>query len=198
MAAARVPASSDGGFACAVDNCSRTGFSFPRRAQERYGDWKQCLASSDGSAGMSEISDAREYTPQRFLLEVFRRMCGSPRLWSRWKTTDQMRESPLRVAEIASSVAGVRRFPLHAGRIGRDSLNFFLAQRVFLRRAAEFWCRVSLRRLSLTVFHASTTLDVLNRSNCWHRGGEFFAETHVSTESAPSPQDTRFSRAHED
>ena len=51
---------------------------------------------------------------------------------------------------------------------------------------------------SLTALVASTTLDVLNRSNCWHRGGEFFAETHVSTESAPSPQDTRVSHAHED
>jgi len=51
---------------------------------------------------------------------------------------------------------------------------------------------------SLTAFRASTTLDVLNRSHCWHRGGEFFAETHVSTESAPSPQNTRFSHAHED
>jgi hypothetical protein len=28
--------------------------------------------------------------------------------------------------------------------------------------------------------------------------GEFFAETHVSTESAPPPQDPRISRAHED
>src|SRR5579863_9682387 len=51
---------------------------------------------------------------------------------------------------------------------------------------------------SLTASNASTTLDVLNRSNCWHRGGEFFAETHVSTESAPSPQDPWVSRAHED
>jgi hypothetical protein len=60
------------------------------------------------------------------------------------------------------------------------------------------WRATKSPRPSLTVFEASTTLDVLNRSNCWHRGGEFFAETHVSTESAPSPQDTRFSRAHED
>jgi hypothetical protein len=28
--------------------------------------------------------------------------------------------------------------------------------------------------------------------------GELFAETHVSTKSAPSPQNTRFSHAHED
>jgi hypothetical protein len=51
---------------------------------------------------------------------------------------------------------------------------------------------------SLTALSASTTLDVLNRSKWWHRGGEFFAETHVSTESAPSPQDPWVSRAHED
>jgi len=55
-----------------------------------------------------------------------------------------------------------------------------------------------LFRLSLTLFAASTTLTVLNRStsrDCW---GEFFAETHVSTESTPASQDARVSYTHED
>ena len=50
----------------------------------------------------------------------------------------------------------------------------------------------------MTASAASTTLHVLTRFDSRGRGGEFFAETHISTESAPPSQDARVSHAHED
>jgi len=50
----------------------------------------------------------------------------------------------------------------------------------------------------LTVFAASSTLRISNWTIYRYLEGEFFAETHVSTKSAPSPQNARLSYAHED
>ena len=55
-----------------------------------------------------------------------------------------------------------------------------------------------IARLSLTASAVSTTLHILTWSPRGAERGEFFAETHLSTESAPPSQDARLSHTHED
>src|ERR1700722_5137644 len=71
MAAERVPGSPDAGFACNVDDCSRTCFFLPPPASVPRCTGRPPVMPR-GSGRFERISDAREYTPQHFILEGFR------------------------------------------------------------------------------------------------------------------------------